>query len=80
MSRIAPFEENTIIVGDCLDIIKQMPDESVDLVVTDPPYGIGFQSNSAKVSRFDILEGDNKVFDLTQYWQELFRVVKDGGA
>lgn len=26
--------------GDCLDIMKQMPDKCVDLVLTDPPYGI----------------------------------------
>jgi len=38
---IGPFQENTIVVGDCLDIMKQMPDECVDLVVADPPYNIG---------------------------------------
>lgn len=32
---------NTIIQGDCLEIMKTMPDKSVDLVLTDPPYGIG---------------------------------------
>ncbi|MBQ0114206.1 MAG: site-specific DNA-methyltransferase [Bacteroidales bacterium] len=33
---------NKIINADCLDILKQLPDKSVDLVLTDPPYGIGF--------------------------------------
>jgi DNA modification methylase len=33
---------NKIINGDCLEIMKQIPTESVDLVCTDPPYGIGF--------------------------------------
>ncbi len=32
---------NRIIQGDCLEVMKQMPDKCVDLVVTDPPYGIG---------------------------------------
>ncbi len=32
---------NNIICGDCLDIMRDMPDDSVDLVLTDPPYGIG---------------------------------------
>ena len=32
--------ENKIICGDCLDIMKDWPDECVDLVLTDPPYGI----------------------------------------
>lgn len=31
---------NKIIQGDCLEVMKQMPDKCVDLVVTDPPYGI----------------------------------------
>lgn len=38
VSRLGPFEENTIVVGDCLDIMAQMPDGCVDLVVTDPVY------------------------------------------
>ena len=31
---------NKIIQGDCLEIMKQMPDKCVDLVLTDPPYGV----------------------------------------
>ena len=31
---------NTIQCCDCLDIMREMPDKSVDLVITDPPYGI----------------------------------------
>jgi len=30
-----------VICGDCLKVMKQIPDKSVDLVLTDPPYGIG---------------------------------------
>lgn len=32
--------ENKIINADCMDILKQLPDKCVDLVLTDPPYGI----------------------------------------
>ena len=32
-------------LGDCLDVLKTLPDGSVDAVVTDPPYGIGFKYN-----------------------------------
>jgi DNA modification methylase len=31
----------TLYNADCLDIMREMPDKSVDLVITDPPYGIG---------------------------------------
>jgi len=33
--------ENQIIESDCLDIMKKIPDKSIDLILTDPPYGIG---------------------------------------
>jgi site-specific DNA-methyltransferase (adenine-specific) len=32
----------TLYHGDCLDVLRGLPDQSVDAVVTDPPYGIGF--------------------------------------
>lgn len=31
--------QNTIILGDCLQVMKDIPDGSIDLIVTDPPYG-----------------------------------------
>ncbi len=34
--------------GDCLDIMKDIPDNSVDMILTDPPYGIDFQSQWKK--------------------------------
>jgi len=34
---------NTIICGDCLDVMKTFEDKSVDLVLTDPPYGINLE-------------------------------------
>lgn len=32
--------ENKIINADCMNILKQLPDKCIDLVLTDPPYGI----------------------------------------
>jgi site-specific DNA-methyltransferase (adenine-specific) len=39
--KLGNFELNKIYCMDCLEGLKQLPDKSVDLVVTDPPYGIG---------------------------------------
>ena len=36
--------ENKIICGDCFEVMKDWPDNCVDLVLTDPPYGIDYQS------------------------------------
>ena len=33
---------NQIICGDCLEVMRELPDKSVDAVVTDPPYGLNF--------------------------------------
>lgn len=38
--------ENTIICGDCLEVMKDWPDNCVDLVVTSPPYNIGVDYDS----------------------------------
>ncbi len=55
------FEINTIYCMDCLDGMREMEDKSVDLVLTDPPYGIG-ESSKAHASRCDsgLLKGNNK--------------------
>lgn len=37
---------NQILEGDCLELMKQLPDKCIDLVVTDPPYGIGINKMS----------------------------------
>jgi DNA modification methylase len=35
-----------LIQGDCLEIMKTIPDKSIDMVLTDPPYGLNFPYNS----------------------------------
>ena len=39
--------ENQIILGDCLPILKSLPDKCIDLLLTDPPYGGGAKSKAA---------------------------------
>ncbi len=36
--RVGPFELNKVTQGDCLQLVEELPDESVDVVVTSPPY------------------------------------------
>lgn len=43
--------------GDCLELMKGIPNESVDMILTDPPYGISFQSGYRK-SRYEKIKGD----------------------
>ena len=40
-----------LIEGDCLAVLREMPDASVDAVVTDPPYGVAFHGKTTKYTR-----------------------------
>lgn len=81
--------------GDCLDVLRELPDNSVDSVITDPPYGLG-NTTSAQVTetlgrwisgeRDFIPEGRGfmgRRWDAfvppVAVWDECFRVLKPGG-
>ena len=55
-------------LGDCLEVMKDLPDCSVDAVVTDPPYGLGFMGK----------HWDHGV-PSAEVWRECLRVLKPGG-
>jgi len=64
-------------LGDCLVEMKKIPDQSIDLVLTDPPYGIDYQSNGRTVSKkFDKLQNDANDFRFEIY-PEIKRVLKN---
>ena len=40
--EVVQLGRHTLTCGDCIEVMRGLPDNSVDAVVTDPPYGIGF--------------------------------------
>lgn len=58
---------NKVICGDCLEVMKEMPDGCVDMVITDPPYGF----NRFATDQFNKLK-------LREIMFELKRILKDG--
>lgn len=71
---------NRIINADCLDILKELPDKCIDLVLTDPPYGIG-ESKGKNKSRGKLAvakDYGNKDWDNSipsaELFSEIFRV------
>lgn len=64
---------NTIICGDCLEVMKDWPDKCVDLVLTDPPYGIlgGAKAiggaNIVEPKTYPIMDWDYEPFNLQQF-------------
>lgn len=67
--------------GDCLELMKQLPDASVDLVLTDPPYGTagGMGKNEERYSRIANVEWD-KALEPAAFLQECNRVLRINGA
>lgn len=56
-----------LICGNCLDELKKLDDESIDCIITDPPYNIGF----ADWDKFENIE------QITAEW---FRILKKDGS
>ena len=76
------IQPNTVITGDSLTILRNMEPESVDMVITDPPYGIDYQSNRPRSktpeNRFPKIKNDKAPFIWWIY--DAARVVKRGGG
>lgn len=82
----------TLYEGDCLEVMRSLPENSVDAVVTDPPYGLSREPDTEEVLRH-WLAGDDykhrgggfmgKTWDSfvpgPAVWREVFRVLKPGG-
>lgn len=69
MSELLPFGKMSVVIeGDCLETLRREGDDTIDAVVTDPPYGISFLGN----------KWDHDV-PSKEVWQEVFRVLKPGG-
>lgn len=80
---------DTIALGDCLDLLRALPANSVDAVLTDPPYGLGKrQPSGLELQRYCSGErldtgGDFRGLHWeippVGVWRECFRVLRPGG-
>ncbi len=61
--------------GDCLELLKPLTEESVDCIITDPPYGIGYQSNMKKNKDLPMFYDRNTAW-LSEYLYKAYRVMK----
>jgi site-specific DNA-methyltransferase (adenine-specific) len=66
---------NKVINGDCVEVMREMPDSFVDLIVTSPPYGVNI--------KYDVHDDDMEIsqyLDFTRNWlTQAFKVLKDDG-
>lgn len=82
---------NAIVNGDCLEVMRQLPDACIDLAVTSPPYNLGGRMHASdKWKRPALKDGydgyvDRMPEDEYVAWQrsvigEVMRILKDDGA
>jgi site-specific DNA-methyltransferase (adenine-specific) len=64
--------------GDCLELMKDIPDKSIDLIVTDPPYAINLtpQRKNSKFKNTKVLNDDNLEW-LPEIVDEFYRISKN---
>ena len=87
------IEPNTVHQGDCLEVMREWPDNFIDSTITDPPYGLSSPPDIAEVLRH-WLNGDDykhrgggfmgKSWDSfvpdPSIWREVYRVMKPGAT
>jgi site-specific DNA-methyltransferase (adenine-specific) len=64
-----------VINGDCIEVMAKMPESSVDLIVTSPPYGVGIAYDSFN----DDIEFEQYKLFSASWLREAYRVLKDDG-
>ncbi len=90
MEKIGDFELNKIYQGDCLKLLKKLPDESIDLIFADPPYNLQlnnelYRPDQSKVDpvddEWDKFETFEHYDDFTKQWLiECKRILKSTGS
>jgi len=69
--KVSELPINQIICGDCIRVLNTLPDNSIDLIVTDPPYNIGIDEWDNIKNYYDWLVG---------IFKECERVLKENGT
>lgn len=71
------IDPNTVINGDALTVLRQMESGCIDFIITDPPYGVDFQSGRVeKARRKDKIANDKSPFIWWLY--DAYRVLTGG--
>jgi site-specific DNA-methyltransferase (adenine-specific) len=80
---------NQILLGKCLELLRSLPDNSIDSIVTDPPYGLGtkeptpeeidaYLKGASLDTGGDFMNADWEIPSVA-VWKECLRVLKPGG-
>lgn len=74
------MSEINIYQGDCLELMPEIKDKSIDLIVTDPFYGSSGRDGSVHLENDDIfgnkMSADSFIWFVREYSKQLFRIIK----
>jgi DNA modification methylase len=71
-----PLKSGKIHQGDCLELLRKLDSESVDLAFADPPFNIGYEYD-----QYDDRQDDQKYLDWCRRWiTEVHRVLQPAGT
>jgi len=74
----SPYYQDSFIslyLGDCVSLMKEMPSESVDCCMTDPPYLVNYQSHH-RHEMLDKIQNDNNPGIIEEAFAQIYRVLK----
>lgn len=90
MTKLGALDLNKIHKGDCIELLKKIPDNSIDLIFADPPYNLQlngelYRPNQTKVDAvndaWDKFESKEEYDKFTTLWlKECHRVLKNSGS
>ena len=76
--------KNEIMLGDCMDLLKELPDKSIDLAIVDPPYGLNIDGQKLSICKNPkhnrkehVKKNWDKFIPDEKYFNELKRVSKN---
>lgn len=65
-----------VVHWDCLEVMKDMEDNSIDLVLTDPPYWMCYLS-SRRTNKHDKIQDDDNLERVPEFMENIYRVMKE---
>lgn len=82
---LAVNDDKSIMLNQILNIsyeelLPKIDSSSIDVVITDPPYGIGYQNTYTKSKRHAVLSGDGEEFSYKTLAEQSYRVLRDNTA
>jgi len=76
-------DNGVLLNGDCLEVMKEIPKECIDLILTDPPYLINYKTNYRKDKKHDFcnpIQNDNNYELISEFIKRSYDLLKNNKA